>query len=127
MTQLLKIQVFMINKYLKLNYTMNDTVGQSNNNTKIEFSYIRTILFNSVKKALKNYEPLLIFGCSDNVRKLINDYKFVVDKYTLEEAPENSNMFKSSMKFIQDYNVDMNEIDSMVLKIVSNSFVERVA
>lgn len=119
MNDLDDLKVYLINKYLNVDYSHNDLIVKMVNSEKFEYFYINNIMFRSIEKAIALYKPLLIIGCRKEKEVLLKSYLEVLKDWNENEKKYNDS---DTDNFIIDYNIDLKEIDNIVLKMVSNSF-----
>lgn len=81
---------------------------------KFEMTYLDYIVINSLKKHLPTFEVLALFG-DKKVEKKVNRIKSSIEEYLTYNSSE-----KKIKSFVKDYDVDLNEIDLLTLKLMTN-------
>jgi len=81
---------------------------------KFEMTYIDYIVINSFKKHLPTFEVLALFG-DKKIETKINKIKSLIEEYLTYNMSE-----KKIKGFVKDYDVDLNEIDLLTLKLMTN-------
>lgn len=81
---------------------------------KFEMTYLDYIVIKSFKKHLPTFEVLVLFG-DKKVEKKVNIIKSSIEKYLTYNNSE-----KKINGFVKDYDVDLNEIDLLTLKLMTN-------
>ena len=120
MNSLIEVKVYLVNKYLNKYYRLDDTHMKAVGAEKIEYFSINNILFRSIEKAIFLYRPLLIMGMEEKKEKLLRQYIEILNNWNKNEKRYND---KETDTFIKDYNIDLEEVDNIILKMVSDSFI----
>lgn len=116
MDSLIELKVKLINQYLNKDYKYDDTHIRTITGEKIEYFYFNDILFNSIEKSLHFYEPLLLFDSNPVLETKINDIKKIVSSWFKDNKEYKE---KDVSIFIEDYKINISEIDSEVMFIVN--------
>lgn len=102
---------FLYKLYLNQDYSIANE--KMLNGRKIENGYIDKIVINSLKKHFYLFEPLLIFSKDSEYSKRYSIIKKVLMKY-------DSNLTNNEYLFIEQYKVDLKEIDALTLELLTN-------
>ena len=115
-----EVKLYLIGKYLNKEFTMFDLTVKSVNSKKFEHFNLDDVLFRSIEKSLKVYEPLSLLGMSKESEELLSEYNRLLNTW---KSNENYNEKKTD-EFIKEYDIDTQEIDGIVLELVSDSFIK---
>lgn len=114
MKNIIELKVKLINQYLNKDYKMFDTTVQGQKSQKVEYIYFDYLIMKGIEYSIGLYEPLLLIGTSKEVKEYISKMKDTLKRYFEYKIRE-----VTITEFINDYNIDINDINCECLKIVT--------
>jgi hypothetical protein len=111
------IKVYLINKYFNKDFTKFDELvsHKTIKDNKIEFINLTNVIFKSIKDNLFYFESLLIFNYNDKLDLELKSIKKVIKKMENRNKSYTTNL----SNFINNYKIDMKEVDSLTLLLLS--------
>jgi len=124
MGTLTEVKVYLINKYFNKDYSLFDTTVQKTKKEPYEYIFLTKLLFTSIEKNLELYDPLLVLGTNQDLKEKIEMYNILIREWN-ENEKSHSKELMGFTNFVKDYNIDIQEIDNIILKLL-NEDLKRV-